>query len=251
MCSASCKIELDSDDIGINNTCVDSRSSRHYDVFKQIACGFCAVPANAHAALPFLSSRVFSSCQEQLSDIGVFVHAGNSTMGEASRAALALAMTLPATNIIIATDVSADSVPACVPVVDAGIRVMQMPDDDDSAGVYGTNSPWKKAQSRFPHALAAAVAHMPRNVKWIISQDSDTALNIPAIAAIMASQESGSKVIFGCVYEHVRQLVRKAHHGGGAGMIFSRSAAESIVEAWRAHLPHSAPRCTRSILYPS
>ena len=229
---------------GSGDTCASSTSS-HYDAIRLVACKFCALPENKHAALPPLPDGVLGSCHQYLSDIGVFVNAGRDTLGEASRAALAAVGYLPAANVIIASDAYDDNGDAqCKSAADAGVRVMLMPDDDDGmhSGGYGSSAPWKKAQSRFPHALAAAVVHMPIDVKWIISQDSDTALNLPAIAAILASQDPRSKVIFGCVYEHVRLPVRKSHHGGGAGMIFSRAAAELIVEAWRANLPYSAPR---------
>jgi hypothetical protein len=236
-------------DISGSEVCAatDTAHHHHHQAFRRVACSFCSLPANAHAPLPPLPRSIFSSCTEQLGDVGVFVHAGESTMTEASRAALAATRSLPPANVFIATDLSAGRVSADFMSMEAGVAVVQLPDDDDGAhsGGYGASAPWKKAQSRFPHALAAAVARMPRNVKWIISQDSDTALNIPAIAAILATQDYSSKVIFGCVYEHVRQSVRKAHHGGGAGMIFSRAAAESIVDAWQAHLPHSAPRYMR------
>ena len=120
-------------------------------------------------------------------------------MGEASRAAAAAAAYLSPSHVIISTDAAADDNSDhhdndndIAAAAAAGVRVMLMPDDDDGAhaGGYGSNAPWKKAQSRFrttkplnynrkplmnirfPHALAAAVAHMPPHVKWIVSQDS-------------------------------------------------------------------------------
>ncbi len=246
LCSVSRQFQPDAAHMASSEAGTAPDNGHHHRAFRRVICAYCAAPANANAALPPLPRSALVDCQEQLSDIGVFVHAGTGTMSEASRAALAAATSLPSANVIISTDVADESIAGDYKsAADAGIRVMPMPDDDDGAhsGGYGADAPWKKAQSRFPHALAAAVRHLPRNVKWIISQDSDTALNIPAIAAVLASQDPGSKVIFGCIYEHVRQSLRKAHHGGGAGMIFSRAAAQSIVEAWQAHLPYSAPRC--------
>ncbi len=126
-------------------------------------------------------------------------------MVEAWHAAAAAAVHLPPSHVIIATDAAADNgdsaSTAAAAAAAAGVRVMLMPDDDDGshAGGYGTNAPWKKAQSRFPHALAAALAHMPPHVRWIVSQDTDTALNWDALAPVLASHRYDHKVIFGCV----------------------------------------------------
>jgi hypothetical protein len=222
-----------------------SATPHHFDAFKRVACGFCALPGSADASLPPLPPGIFSSCRRHLRGVGVFINAGRSTLGEASRAAAVLAGVLPPANVIISSDSADvnyddDDVHSAIA---AGVRVMQMPDDDDGshAGGYGSSAPWKKAQSRFPHALAAAIAHMPQHVKWIISQDTDTALNLPAISTVLASHDHNDRIVFGCVYEHFRDRARRAHPGGGAGMVFSRAAALSIEHAWRSNLPHSAP----------
>ena len=125
-------------------------------------------------------------------------------MVEAWHAAAAAALHLPPSHVIIATDAAADNgdnASAAAAAAAAGVRVMLMPDDDDGshAGGYGANAPWKKAQSRFPHALAAALAHLPPHVRWIVSQDTDTALNWDALAPVLASHHHDHKVIFGCV----------------------------------------------------
>jgi hypothetical protein len=188
---------------------------------------------------------VFSSCDEHLKAVGVFVNAGESTMREAAAAAAALTASLPASHVMVSSDVAPD---AEVAVILGKVKVMIIPEDDDADVVasYGSRAPWKKAQSRFPHALAAAVSALPADVKWIISQDTDTALNIPAIASLLASHDFNDKIVFGCMYEHVRDARKGPHHGGGAGMLFSRAAAEAIVQSWRASLPHSAPRYPRT-----
>ena len=225
-----------------NEAC--SANRHHFDAFKRVACGFCALPGNADASLPHLPPGIFSSCKRHSRGVGVFINAGRSTLGEASRAAAVLAGVLPPANVIISSDFADVHDDYDVnSAIAAGVRVMQMPDDDDGshAGGYGSSAPWKKAQSRFPHALAAAIAHMPQHVKWIISKDSDTALNLPAISAMLASHDHNERIVFGCVYEHFRDRARRAHPGGGAGMIFSRAAALSIEHAWRSNLPHSAP----------
>jgi hypothetical protein len=233
--------------VGSSNVCPASTAVHHYHAFQRVVCSFCSLPANIHANLPPLPSGVLRSCSQHLRDIGVFINAGANTLGEASSAALALASVLPPTNVIVSTDSAAGDndidAAAAAATASAGVRFMLMPDDDDGShvGGYGLNAPWKKAQSRFPHALSAAISHMPRNVKWIISQDSDTALNIPAIAVLLASHDSNDRVIFGCLYEHFRDKAKRAHLGGGAGMIFSIAAAQAVEEAWRSNLPHSAP----------
>jgi hypothetical protein len=225
-----------------NGAC--SAAPHHFDAFKRVACSFCSLPGSADAPLPPLPPGTFSSCRRHLRGVGVFINSGRSTLGEASRAAVVLAGVLPPENVIISSDFADvhddDDVYSAVA---AGVRVMQMPDDDDGshAGGYGSSAPWKKAQSRFPHALAAAIAHMPQHVKWIISQDTDTALNLPALSAMLASHDHNDRIVFGCVYEHFRDRARRAHPGGGAGMVFSRAAALSIEHAWRSNLPHSAP----------
>jgi hypothetical protein len=166
------------------------------------------------------------------------------TLHEAKRAAATVATVIPPANVIISTDVLADDDEHIRGDTLGGVRVMVMPDDDDGShvGGYGSNADWKKVQSRFPHALAAAVSSFPPHVNWIISQDSDTALNLHALAVLLASHDHSDKIIFGCIYEHSRDARKKAHHGGGAGMIFSRAAALSIVQAWQSNLPFSAPR---------
>jgi hypothetical protein len=230
---------------GSGTSCSASPATHHYDAFQRVACSFCSLPGNKDASLPPLPSGVFGSCLQHLSSVGVFINAGKITLSEASRAALALVGVLPSSNVIISSDFSdADDDIDTKAAFAAGVRVMLMPDDDDGShvGGYGANAPWKKTQSRFPHALSAAINHMPDNVKWIVSQDSDTALNLHAIAVLLASHNHNDKIIFGCVYEHVRGQFRGSHLGGGAGMIFSLAAARSIEEAWRVNLPNSAPK---------
>ena len=239
MCSSACEVASTGSS---SSACSASSITHHYDAFQRVACSFCSLTANKDAALPPLPSGIFGSCMQHLSDVGVFINAGRDTLSEASRAALALVSVLPPSNVIISSDFDDDIDTKAA--VAAGVRVMLMPDDDDGShvGGYGANAPWKKAQSRFPHALAAAVSHMPRSVKWIVSQDSDTALNLHGIAALLASHDHNDKIIFGCIYEHVRFHFMGAHLGGGAGMIFSLAAARSIEEAWRSNLPNSAPK---------
>ena len=241
MCSAKGAATEDSSS---SSTCSVPLFGRHYDAFKRVACSFCALSENAHAALPHLPPHFFSSCSEQLGAVGVFVNAGVRTLHEAKRAASTVASVIPPANVIISTDALADDDEHIRDDALVGVRVMVMPDDDDGShiGGYGSDAHWKKAQSRFPHALAAAVSNFPPHVNWIISQDSDTALNLHAIAVLLASHDHSDKIIFGCIYEHSRDARKKAHHGGGAGMIFSRAAALSIVQAWRSNLPFSAPR---------
>jgi len=68
---------------------------------------------------------------------------------------------------------------------------------------------------------------LPPEVEWLVYADSDTALNLPAIAHMLSGFDPEDRVALGQLFEH---FIGTPHWGGGGGMAFSRPALDAIVD---------------------